>query len=858
MTREIHVYTLGQLQIQENGAVLEGFISVKAVLLFVYLAMHPGEHSRKKLAAMLWSETHDEQALKNLRTVLSSLRQLLPDALLVERDGLAINPDCRIQVDASEFEQGCETAFPTADSADKLNALERLAALYQGRFLADVGIREAASFGEWSAEVERRLHQLCVRLLYEIVRLAEELADYEKGIGFARRLVSLDPYWDAARRHLMRMLTYTNRANEALREYEAFAQLLADELAAEPEQETTALHEQIRTRNIRLPGQRETRSLIALPDMPFVESPDDIALVQRMLNTPQCRLLTIYGITGVGKTTLATQIAFHRQHLYRDGAHLVLLRQTQSGRDVAYQLAHTLNIEINSQPTLDDIETAIINTLKDQHLLLVLDNYEHLLPDVGLIERILEQTERVQILVTSQVPLNLFREWLLPLQGLRVPLANTPHAETFEAVRLFELTAQRINPRFSVAQNNLTDIVEICHLVDGLPLALIIAAGWTQFLPIKKIKEIIIEGQEFNLPVHQDLPPQHQSLDLMLDHTWRALSPTEQYALTAMSIFNTAFGIEEVQQVCALDLDVLMGMIQKALIQKFDEKYRMHPLIGRYARKKLLFSDQREALQRRYTTYVVSLLDDLQRQQLPLHEHLLALEYQYVLIWNYDWMPKPLQAHYLLAVSRFLVDYWEISRGDHVDELRRLFDALSREDLSPEDVMLVNLQLARFALFGNDYARAYTCLQLALRENAVSAPFADWAVAFNNCIPVAHFMSAGSGNAAVMESDEDSLIRGSVYHRLLALYLNMRDFDAAEGFLNHLLESLEHPLNRALVLATWGAVNAETGHHAAAYERITEGLRQIEPFDQPLLKRSLHLLATRLAEQQSRTASNTG
>src|SRR5690606_37448213 len=116
-----------------------------------------------------------------------------------------------------------------------------------------------------------------------------------------------------------------------------------------------------------------------------------------------------------------------------------------------------------------------------------------LLPDTAFVERVLNSTTDVQIVVASQNPLNLFSEWLLPLRGLLVPDGADDDAETYEAVRLFELTAQRLNPRFNVA-DVLPSVVRICQLVDGLPLGIILAAGWTQVLPVSKIAESIAEG----------------------------------------------------------------------------------------------------------------------------------------------------------------------------------------------------------------------------------------------------------------------------------------------------------------------------------------------------------------------------
>lgn len=834
------ISTLGQLNIQHNGQERVEFISMKASLLFVYLAMHPGEHTRKKLAAMFWSETNDKQALKNLRTVLSSIRQQLPDALVITRDGLAVNPSAAIQVDASLFEAGCQAVFTAPDEPDRLPDMQNLAELYRGAFLVDVAFREAVALDEWLMDKQRELQELYTRLLYEITEQAQQQADYETGIQYARRLVSLDPYWDAARCQLMRLLAYTNRSNEALQQYESFARLLVEELGAEPEEETRTLYEQIRSRHIRLPQQRVARSSIMLPDMPFVETLEDIALAQRMLNTPQCRLLTVYGISGIGKTALATQIAFHRQHLYADGAYLISLKQSQSARDLLYAVASSLGIDALSQSSPPELEQTLIEYLRDRHILLVLDNYEHLLPETGFVQKILEQTSRMQLVVTSQAPLNLFREWLLPLHGLRLPAPGDPNPEACEAVRLFELTAQRVNPRFDLMAN-LADVVEICQLVDGLPLALIIAAGWTQIVPITRIKEYIIEGQEFSLPLQQDLPPHHQSLEMMLEHTWNTLAEPEQYALTALSIFNAVFVIEEVEQICGVTLDVLAALIQKSLIQKYDDRYRIHQLIWRYARKKLLYSERKAALAQQYMDYMIQILRDIQQQKLPLHEYLLAIESWYATLWNYTWMPRSFQPVYMLTLSRSLMAYWEISRSDELNAIRKLFEAIAAEPLAPEMRLLLHTQLARFHLQSGQTHPAYQRVQQILQENATAAAWTDWGTVFT-----LYLLTARSPADDGQPVDADSAILLESYLKLLGLYLDMRDYGSADSFFEHLLDNTTQPMQTVLLQAIRATIFAETRQYPAAQQYFTQALAHSGLADMPLLYTVLQALALRL------------
>jgi DNA-binding SARP family transcriptional activator/predicted ATPase len=818
----IEVTTLGSFRIHADGQPLASLVSSKAALLLVYLAMQRGEHPRKQLAAMFWSETVDEQALKNLRTVLTSLRQALPNALLIERETLAINPDCALHIDALAFEAACAEVLSAPPAPDGLDELQQLADLYQGLFLANVSIREAVALEEWVSERQRQLQGLYTRLLYQVAEVAISQRQYETGLQYAHKLTSLEPYWEAACRQRMLLLAYSHRANDALLHYETFARLLASELDAAPEAETMTLYEQIRAHQL-LPPQPAERSTIVLPDMPFVEAVDDLELVERMLNTPQCRLLTIYGISGVGKTTLATQVAYQRQTVYRDGAYVVSLKRAQTARDLPFVIATTLGIAIPNQATPADLEIVIRDTLRDQHLLLVLDGYEHLLPETGCIQRLLEASSQLQMIVTCQTPLSLFREWLFPLQGLRFPLPQDTQPEAFEAVRLFEVTAQRMNPRFTV-QEHLADIVEICRLVDGLPLALIIAASWTQIVPIARIKELIADGRAFEMPLHQDLPPHHQSLEMMLEYTWTALAEKEQYALMALAIFQSAFTLEEAEQIGQVDFALMMTMVQRALIQKYGEKYRMHQLVWRYARKKLLFSDTKEALGQRYMAYALRQLGDLQAQQLPLHEYLLAIEKVYDSVWNFDWMARTFQPMYLLTLSRFLMPYWEIFRRDELVEIQARLARIEANDLDADTALLLYLQRARVAMTQDDIEGARRWIDLIFQSDGANGAWGDWGVAFCLSMMMLQVKTWGTNSD---EQELDAHILARSYLKLLLLYLDMGDNDAAEVMFPHLNASLSQPLEQALAVATQAVVAAARGRLAQARERLGEAEAQL-------------------------------
>jgi DNA-binding SARP family transcriptional activator/predicted ATPase len=722
MTTGIQVSTLGKLLITRDGIALDDFVSTKAILLFVYLAMHPGPHPRKKLAAILWSETSDEQALKNLRTVLSSIRQQVNEAVIVTHDELAINSSLSVEVDASIFENSLKKAFSSPGTLDPLKTLQTLETLYQGDFIQGVAIRDAAALDEWVTEKQRHLRALYAQLLYQIAEIAQKRNQYEMGLQYAWKLVSIEPLWDAAARQLMSLLASTHRTSEALLYYERFVQLLATELEAEPEDETQALYEQIRSRSVSpviiggLPS-------VGMADIPFIEPIDDIEIAQRMLNTPHCRLLTIFGIGGLGKTALATQLAFHRQHLYQDGACFVSLTIAQSARDLLQVVAAALNIDFSASMEDEALEKILIEDLKPKHLMLVLDNYEQLLPETGFVQRLLAEAASVQVIVTSHTQLSLYREWLLPLRGLRVPEIGAPNAQQYEAIRLFELTAQRINPHFQI-QTSLEDVIRICQLVDRLPLGIVIAAGWVQYMPPKEILAMMEKDLLQVEAIHHDIPARHQSFKGLLNAMLAHLSPQEQQALMCLSIFEGSFSFKAALAVADITANEFKRLTDKCLVQTIEGfRYTVHSIVRHAFKSQLEASPHLQSVAARYRTYFQQWSDDFYAQVVPLHDVMHMIDVEQHNLWQVMGLSEFERQQFILHISPAMTEYW-INRGYHAKGIIPLLQTSGNNpDIAPETRIRGLIALARILERTSQYEQAWdACEQVLELEKPLNLP----------------------------------------------------------------------------------------------------------------------------------------
>ena len=837
MTMPIQIYTFGKLLVERDGVALENFISTKAVLLLVYLALHPGEHSRKKLAALFWSETTDQQALKNLRTVLSNLRQQLDNALLVSHEDLGINPNTALYVDANHFSDGVKRVFASPITLDSLRLLQELEALYQGDFLANLAVREADVLNDWIDEQQRQFHEFYRRLLFEIVETARKQASYETGLDYARKLVNLDPFWESAQRQLLLLLAYTNHANDALLHYEAFTALMDVELQAEPEAETTALYERIRSRSIS-PPQQPGLSPLVLPDTPFVEPADDIELAQRMLNTPHCRLLTLYGISGIGKTALATQLAFHRQHRYRDGAHLISLNIAQTAPDALRVIAGALNLNFGSNLDYHALEDQVIEYLKTRELLLVFDNYEQLLPETRLIERVLESAVSVQMIVTSHTPLNLYSEWLLPLHGLSVPETGSPDPEEYEAIRLFELTAQRVNPRFSVAQS-LSDIIHICRLVDSLPLGIILAAGWVQYIPPSDILAMMQQDLLQIEAIHHDLPLRHQSFHGLMNAMLAHLSAPEQQALICLSIFDGTFDVRAALAVADISLHDFKSLTNKSLIQAAEGyRYTIHNVLRQTFRTKLEQSAQLPQVTARFIAHFQAWCDDFFARGVPLHETMHLLETEQHNLWNVIGLSDFDRQRFLLHIAPAMTEYW-VNRGYHS---RGIIQLLQAGGANPDIERATRVRglstLARILERTSEYDHAWDIGEQVLAlENGLDLPvFRARAlrVLSEICVRQGQYQRADDYLRAIiaMESQTSTTLppqMGRVialaYEDLGEMLMSQGDYDAAQHYIEIALRrwvETREPLREAIARSYLGLMLLKQQRYQEAYQLFSD------------------------------------
>lgn len=586
----------------------------KAVALAVYLAVTGKPCSREKLATMFWPESDQARSRASLRKALSLMTKALGKSWLsIDRATIAFVPHENLQVDVNRFlelaavvprkkdEAGWDS--PKQIKSEQIKALEEAAQICKRSFLSGFFLKDAPDFEDWQMEQSERLGRRAVEVLEYLARSGMNRGAYSQALSHARQLAALDPLDEGAHRLLIRLYAKTGQPGLAVRQYEKCKTLLAKELGVLPEDETRALGERIRKSG----RNGEIRSAAALPrtrlpvrSTRFVGRKDEIKALAGLLAGHEVRLLTLSGQGGVGKTRLALEFAETLMDCFPHGVFFIGMVGLRSTSELAGELLKALGLDSDRKTGLED---QIFNFLRYREVLLVMDNFEHLPQGRGLVMELLEQAPFLKILVTSRIRLMLEGEHLFPVSDLsrpRSPLSGREKAaaigraeETWDALALFLSAAGRVRPDVKLDRNNFQAISRICDLTGGMPLALILAAGWMDVFPPEKIADKIQESLDFLRTDIRDMPERHQSIPAVFDTSWSCLAKEEKDLLMKLAAFQHSFTLEAVSRVTGLDPETAAprttGLARKSLLRADPEtgRFEMHPLLRQYAGKHL-------------------------------------------------------------------------------------------------------------------------------------------------------------------------------------------------------------------------------------------------------------------------------
>jgi len=630
----LHVTGLGQLNFALNDSPIAHFPSAKAQALLLYLAVE-GHRSQRRdtLATLFWPERGEEAARRNLRQTLYRIKQSL-DAVLPKsydtliattREEIKWQPAASLTVDLHTFE--AQLARVANHSHRYLHlcttCLELLTdalALYQGDFAPGLSLPDAPEFERWLLLQREQLHRRYVATLATVANAYDARGEAAQAEYLLHRLLAAEPWREEAHRQLIQLLDRQGRRSDAIAQYQRCQTLLRTELQVAPSAETAALYAQLVAASPPLPAPALSQPLENRPApqplahsgtgraalfnfptelTPFVGREEEIDQILTQLINPDCRLLTIVGVGGVGKSRLAKYAV--REFLQRpptgtghyESIVFCPLADAHTLEMAIATLFHALQLvsEQGQEPVAQ-----LCTYLARHHTLLILDNVEQLLVGmrgghfVDLLLRILSAAPTVKCIVTSREALNVRGEWRLALAGLPVPEMDAPPATvlTSGAGQLFLQAATHYLPRFVPTDDELQAILRLCHLVQGLPLALEIAAAWLRMMACSTITAEIAKNLDFLEAPMRDLPERHRSLRAVFTYSWQLLTAEEQAAFARFAVFAGSFDLAAARAITGISPFVLGTLVDKSLVQRNGEgRYVLHELLKQYAAEQL-------------------------------------------------------------------------------------------------------------------------------------------------------------------------------------------------------------------------------------------------------------------------------
>ncbi len=601
MASELRLSLLGGVHITLGGEPVTGFISNKALGLLCYLAVTARPHQRDTLAGLFWGELPEADAKANLRQALANLRKLTGDFIETDRQTAAFNRASSHWIDAVEFERLTAESMGQEAGGNPQSTIRNLQSaipLYRGDFLSGLILRDAPAFDDWLTVGRERLHGLALDGLRALVAHHARHGAYAEAIPVARRWLGLEPWNEEAHRRMMELLARTGQRSAALAQFDVCRRVLADELGVEPSPETITFYERLRTATRRYNLPRAAT--------PFVGRAEELALIARLLADPTCRLTTLTGPGGSGKTRLALESAARAADAFLNGVCFVPLAAVSSLEFVPGAMAELLGLTLRGSA---DPRDQLVSHLRDQDLLLVLDNLEHLPGADELLGRIALACPEVRLLVTSRERLNLHGERLIELAGLDMsPEAESETIAEYGATQLFVNSARSVQPDFALNAGNEADVARICRLVNGLPLAIELAAAWVRQFSCREIAGEITRSLDFLTTTQKNVPARHRSLQAAFEHSYALLSADEQRAFAWLSVFHGGCDREAAVAVVSEQSSANSGQLSvnrspitdhrlpitigaladKSLIRRdANGRYSIHELLRQYADGKL-------------------------------------------------------------------------------------------------------------------------------------------------------------------------------------------------------------------------------------------------------------------------------
>jgi predicted ATPase/DNA-binding SARP family transcriptional activator len=789
--------------------------SVRALL--ARLALSPGRVvSVDALTDALWGEDLPSDAPNAVQIRVSKLRRALvaaglPAGVLVTRAPgyqLAVDPEA---VDAHRFERLLARARRESTANDPsaaLATLDEALALWRGAALADVGD------AEWADAESTRLDELRLAALEDRLELLLDLGRHAEAVADLERLATLHPLRERLHRLLLLALYRAGRQADALGVYHRLRRRLADELGVDPAPDLQALAEAILRQQVPAtppradapsPGaattpRRATRTpVLPAPTSPVIGRGDEVDIVLDLLTGH--RLVTLIGPGGVGKTTLALEVARHVDPAVAGEVRLVRLAPVEAAADVAEAVAQQLGL-LPSGPG-EAAVAAVLAFLAERRTLLVLDNCEHVVDSAAaLLERVLPACPHVTVLATSREAFALPGEVQVAVQPLAVPGEGDDLAaiERAPAVQLFVERARAVRPAFALDAGTAPIVALICRQLDGVPLAVELAAARVKALPVQEIADRLADRFTFLTAGPRSGEARHRTLRATLDWSHDLLSGTERALLRRLAVFRGGWTLDAAEQVCAgagiepADVvDLLFRLVDRSLVVPDPDtgRFRLLVTVRDYAMAKLREAGEQDVVRNRHLEHFTAYAQDsssLTRwggagwaRMRAEHDNLRAALEHAIGRARRSQEPGDVDAGFVLANA--MVWFWHYNlRYEGVEALSTLL-ALPGGSPACRALALQGIALF-FVYYPTPQSRAAARESLAMleelgdvRQAALSKLIIAWEAAYGVDVAAARALAAEA--AAVLAHDESPGMRAQLHYVQALLDLGEGAFESS-------------------------------------------------------------------------------
>ena len=532
---------LGPLAFERDGRPVPVPSGRQRSLLALLLQAGGVPLSRDRLIDELWGDRPPASAVSALHVHLSKLRALLGGLVVLDTAGYALRP-AAFELDAWRFDELVSEARADPERAPAL--LREALALFRGDPLSDVAAEGAVA--QWRRALEEKRMQAIVQ------RIDADLAHGGSGelVAEVERLVAEHPFQERLWAQLMLALYRAGRQADALDAYQRARRLLADELGLEPGEPLVQLQQRILARDStllwvpegeprRASGPAPASAHLPRPVTRLVGREDELRTLSGLVADPHVRLITLTGPAGVGKTRLLIELAARHEEQYSDGVAFVHLEQVTDPTLVAAEIASALAHGSRADGPGAD---ALPNYLRDRELLLAIDNFEHLLPAAILAAELLSVAPRLRVIASSRTPLRIRGEQVFEVQPLGLPAGESDQAVSDSpAVQLFLQCALASNRGLQVDSSLTRAAARICRALDGLPLAIELAASRSSSLTADEISEQLAQPLSIGRRTIRDLPDRQQSLSTTIRWSYDLLTPAARQVVRATGAFLGGF-----------------------------------------------------------------------------------------------------------------------------------------------------------------------------------------------------------------------------------------------------------------------------------------------------------------------------